>query len=677
MEYLGIYEVSTPTCVPFKEERMKHTLFTLRLRILSSYFLCMVGLASMGCSGHSPKTFSGPGDSSEKTSQEPNPVAYEPQTVIVQAQKEALMRYLDGQGIQFSLEELEASESLFVLRYQHPQKAEEFSKQIQAQPFVTFAAPNYQVTRHQLSTTSIPSAPYWLMQWGLQNVGQDSPRGLQGKVGADIKVLEAWETTRGSHEVLVGVVDTGIDIEHPDLRGNIWINGAEQEANGGRPCVDDDGNGYPDDVYGWNFISENQAERYCGTAVGTPYARDDHGHGTHVAGIIGALGNNHIGIAGINWNVKLVALKFLDAQGRGYLDDAIRAIFYAIKIRVHILNNSWGGGPYHPGMDLAIRRAEAAGILFVAAAGNEGFNNDFEPHYPSSYTHSSVLAVAATDNRDKLAKFSSYGVNSVHIGAPGVDILSTVPVVAGKPASQSYEAWSGTSMATPMVTGAAALLMAHKPDLRKNPADVKKILMRTVDRANEMEGKVASGGRLNIGRAFRWLDNRLKDNEPNYFDPDTFEVDEEEIQIEVKLGNNQKTDISRSFKNPQAKYVRLHFDYIDVDAPYFDLFAFYNMFNHPIYSVETMMVQDYWTPWIKGHTLSFRFANSKVKLLEYGPKDFPSRWDGIEAGGVNCRPSKTIHEWVTCDVIVGETVFYNHKGNGFKISKAQYLIEKE
>ena len=319
--------------------------------------------------------------------------------------------------------------------------------------------------------------------YGLHNVGQTG-----GTEDADIDAPEAWDITTGSPQVLVGIIDTGVDYRHPDIKANYWTNpgetgvdadGHDKQNNG----IDDDGNGFIDDFRGWDFANNDNDPL------------DDHDHGTHCAGTIGGRGDDGIGVAGVNWQVSLVGLKFLTASGSGTLEDAVEAIEYATKLGVAMTSNSWGGGGYSPTMDAAIAGANAAGILFIAAAGNDGNDNDLAPHYPSSYEHDNVIAVAATDHQDRLAGFSCYGAESVDVAAPGVAIYSTRTAGA-------YTLMSGTSMATPHVAGVAALVKAAYP--AAGIAELRARLVNTVDHVPSLAGKVASGGRIN---AFNALEN--------------------------------------------------------------------------------------------------------------------------------------------------------------------------
>jgi subtilisin family serine protease len=313
--------------------------------------------------------------------------------------------------------------------------------------------------------------------YALNNAGQTG-----GTAGSDIGAVKAWDITTGSKAVLVGVIDTGIDYTHPDIAANVWANpgetgvdtqGRDKSTNG----VDDDANGYADDFRGWDFVNNDNNPM------------DDQGHGTHTAGTIGAVGNNRTGVTGVNWNVSLVGMKFLGADGSGTLDAAIEAIEYSTKLGVKMTSNSWGGGGFSVAMEAAIKEARDKGILFVAAAGNEANDNDAAPTYPATYQLENVISVAATDHKDELAYFSNYGKKSVHLGAPGVDILSTAP--GGK-----YVQLSGTSMACPHVAGAAALIWGLFPS-----ADFKAVKTRLMNNAtgvSALADKAASAGRLSL-----------------------------------------------------------------------------------------------------------------------------------------------------------------------------------
>lgn len=322
-----------------------------------------------------------------------------------------------------------------------------------------------------------PNDPRFSELWGLHNTGQTG-----GTPDADIDAPEAWNMTTGNSNSVIAVIDTGVDYNHQDLSSNIWTNPGEIPDNG----IDDDGNGYIDDIHGWDFYNHDNNPM------------DDHMHGTHCAGTIAAVGNNGVGIVGVNWAAKIMALKFLSAGGYGYTSDAIAAIQYCTLMKqekgiaVVAMSNSWGGGGYSQALKDAITAADNAGILFVAAAGNGYSDNDLSPHYPSSYDVPNVIAVAATDGNDTLPSWSNYGATSVDLAAPGVDILSTVP-------SNNYGLLSGTSMATPHVSGVAALVRAKAPAYTHQ--QIEYLILSSVDPVTSLSGKMVTGGRLNAGNA--------------------------------------------------------------------------------------------------------------------------------------------------------------------------------
>jgi hypothetical protein len=344
---------------------------------------------------------------------------------------------------------------------------------------VRYAEPNFLLRASAHSGT--PDDPSFHSLWGLENFGQ-TVNGVPGIADADIDAAEAWGVTTGDPEVVVAVIDTGVDYDHPDLAANIWLNPGETCTGCRTDRVDNDGNGFVDDVRGWDFANEDS----------NPF--DDHGHGTHVAGTIGAIGNNGIGVAGVSWAVRLMPLKFLGADGSGATADAIRAVLYAVDEGAVVSNNSYGGDGFSQAFADAIAYADAQGSLFIASAGNSLSNIDVTPTYPASYDFPNVITVAATDSADRKAWFSNYGRRSVELGAPGDNIYSTVP-------GNGYEYLSGTSMASPHVAGAAAIAKAAFP--AASGVGVKALLLRTVDANASLDQQTATGGRLNVDSAVR------------------------------------------------------------------------------------------------------------------------------------------------------------------------------
>jgi subtilisin family serine protease len=407
----------------------------------------------------------------------------------------------------------------------------------QACPQVLYAEPDGTV---QVAGGVTPNDPRFGSLWALNNTGQSG-----GTPGDDIHAEAAWATTTGSGRTVVAVIDTGVDYNHPDLYQNIWINQAEIPTTRLRNLVDVDGDGlitfrdlndprnqgpgkitdvnhdgridasdilapmvldangndtglggwahhstqdgdlqHPDDLVGWNFVTNSN----------NPF--DDRGHGTHVAGTIGAMGDNGVGVTGINWRVQIMPLKFLDSSGSGTDSGAVAALNYAVRHGAAVSNNSWTGGGNDQSLYNAIAAARAAGHIYVAAAGNDGSNTDLAPAYPADFPLDNVVSVAATDRNDHLASFSNYGAATVDLAAPGVDILSTTP-------SSGYTVYSGTSMAAPQVTGVLALVRDLHPDWTYR--QVIDAVLDSADPVPGLKGKTVTGGRLDAAAAVNWL----------------------------------------------------------------------------------------------------------------------------------------------------------------------------
>jgi subtilisin family serine protease len=364
---------------------------------------------------------------------------------------------------------------------------------LSARDDVLYAEPNY-----ILHTDVTPNDPQFGQLYGMTKIGMP----------------QAWDTTKGDRNIVVGVVDEGVDLKHPDLQANIWTNPSPGSLPGFSPKVQLSSASYnvgegggaatvtvtrdPGDLHGFDFIR---------TTGDIPAEL----HGTHVAGTIGAVGNNGVGVAGVNWQVGIMSLRFIDqATNNGSEADAIKAYNYARQMRalwlssggaqganVRVLNNSYGGSSFSQASLDAISALNTANILFVAAAGNTSTNNDVAPHFPSSYDLPNVISVAATDNsapNEQLAGFSNFGARSVLLGAPGVGIISTTP-------NNTYSGLSGTSMATPHVSGAAALLLAQNPNL--TVAQLRALLEFNGDVAPALQGKSVSGRRLNVANSLQ------------------------------------------------------------------------------------------------------------------------------------------------------------------------------
>lgn len=379
-----------------------------------------------------------------------------------------------------------------LLKWQVPKsQVEAVLQELNNNPKVAYAEPDHTVYlddyqyRAEPSNTpeSKPDDLFFDKLWGLHNEGQTG-----GAVGADIDAMKAWEVTKGSGEIAVGVIDTGIDYTHPDLVDNMWTNPNEIPGDG----IDNDNNGYVDDMHGINSYDD----------TGDPM--DTHSHGTHVAGTIGATGNNGVGVTGVNHKVSLIGCKFIKPSGGGSISDAIKCLDYFIDLKlagtdIRLTNNSWGGGSRSEAMIAALQRSHDAGMLFISSAGNAGENNDEVAHYPSSYDSvDSVMAVAATTHSDYKSGFSNYGRTSVDLGAPGSSIYSTVP-------NDGYSSKSGTSMASPHAAGAAALLLAANPGLTH--IEVKALLMETGDPLDALANNTVSGKRINVANAIEAASN--------------------------------------------------------------------------------------------------------------------------------------------------------------------------
>jgi subtilisin family serine protease len=344
---------------------------------------------------------------------------------------------------------------------------------------VEYAEPNWIYTH---SATS--NDPYYTngSLWGMYGDATSPANQFGSQAG------EAWAAGHTScGDVWVGVIDEGYMYTHTDLAANAGTNPGEIPGNG----IDDDGNGYVDDVYGWDFDGNNN----------TVFDGVDDDHGTHVAGTIGAVGGNGTGVAGVCWNVKLINAKFLGKRG-GTTANAIKAVDYMTDLKTRhglnmvATNNSWGGGGFSQGLQDAIGRAGNAGILFIAAAGNSGANNDTTASYPSNYPNANIIAVAALTSSGALASYSQYGATTVDICAPGSGIYSTVPARSQGNVVSGYASYSGTSMATPHVAGAAALYKSSHPGA--SAADVKAAIMGSAVPTASCNGKVVSNGRLNV-----------------------------------------------------------------------------------------------------------------------------------------------------------------------------------
>ncbi len=413
----------------------------------------------------------------DRSNQSPKKATYVPGELLVKYRLSARRASLEDSQRQRGISTLRTFRSIGVRHLKLPEgmTVKEAMEIYQDDSDVAYAEPNFY--RH---ATLIPDDGDFDLLWALLNTGQ-VVKGTSGTPDADIDAPEAWDTQTGSSTVVVAVLDTGADWNHEDLTDNIWNN--DDEAEDG---ADSDGNGYIDDIRGWDFVKMPDGDND---------PDDDHSgtyHGTHVSGTIGAKGDNGTGVTGVNWSVSIMPLKILDDQGSGLVSHEIEAIDYAIANGANIINASFSGESYSQSEYDAIRDARDDGVLFVAAAGNYGQDNGDIPAYPASYELDNIIGVAATNQNDGLAWFSNYGATSVDVAAPGVNIYSTK-------AGDSYQYLSGTSMATPHVAGLAALIWAEDAGFTYDR--IKKRILNGVDVLPALTGEILMAGRINANNS--------------------------------------------------------------------------------------------------------------------------------------------------------------------------------
>lgn len=452
------------------------------------YFVCiaMVAIAFAGCSkvNEQPAVQDNATETSLKSASLTEDYNMVPDEILVKfkngtdaSKKTALLEKLGGklkQKVLSKMMEKAGDKEGISLITINGTVAEALAK-VKGDPDIEYAEPNFIYTHFDG-----PSDPYFSngSLWGMYSASS-TPANAFG-CGA----VNAWTKGHsGSSSVYVGVIDEGIQFDHPDLLGQIWTNPDESAGDG----IDNDGDGYIDDMHGWDFAN-NDNTIFDGGIGSTVDA-----HGTHVSGTIGAKPNNG-GVVGLNWGITIISAKFLGSNG-GTTANAVLAVDYITKLKslknlnIVATNNSWGGGGYSQALYDAIKRANDAGILFVAAAGNNKSNNDRRASYPSNYDLPNVIAVAAITSTGSLASFSNYGAVTVDLGAPGQGIYSTVPM-------NSYASYSGTSMATPHVTGACALYAASNPGA--NVTTIKNAILNSTIKTTSLVGKTVTGGRLNV-----------------------------------------------------------------------------------------------------------------------------------------------------------------------------------
>jgi len=417
-----------------------------------------------------------------------NPPAYVPGEILVKWTSSAKTESTASILVQMGGSRIKSFQTIGVdhVKLSAGKSVEAAISELQNDPQVAYAEPNYYRT-----LKAMPNDEFFACcQWGLNNTGQ-TIAGVKGAVDADIDAPEAWDITTGSKGVVVAVIDTGINWNETDLYENLWFNPGEGTSNDG---IDNDGNGYIDDFIGWNFVDHNSS----------PW--DDHHHGSHVSGIIGASGNNGHGVSGVCWRVSIMALKAFDAQGNGTTSDIVSALIYAHQMGARVINLSFGDYSYSQSEKDAIDLNSQA--VVVCAAGNEGSDNDGTPHYPSGYPSFNIISVAASDQFDNLAVFdqgkTNFGASTVDLAAPGDYILSTW--------STSGEFWylSGTSMAAPMVSGTAALMLSVAS---LSPSQIISTILSNVDPKPNYAGLMTSSGRLNAYKSLRAVAPGGKDDD--------------------------------------------------------------------------------------------------------------------------------------------------------------------
>lgn len=443
--------------------------------------------------------------------------------------------------------------------------------QLKHLPEVELIEPNY-IYELQVADVSEPLAasandPELLKSWGLLNQGQPDGWGRPGRPGFDVGAAKAWPQQTGSKDIVVAVIDSGLNLRHPEFEGNLWIN--EKESKG-VPGVDDDQNGYVDDIHGYDFVNSD----------GDPM--DDHGHGTHVTSIIGAKGDNQVGSAGVAWNLSLMPLKFATKEGKGNLELGLKAIQYATRMGARIINNSWGGQGPSEILTKVVEDANRRNVLFVAAAGNSGWDNAEKPIYPASLKNENVISVAAYDPHGQLWNGSCYGSSTVHLGAPGFDVW-------GLWGSQ-YRKATGTSMAAPHVSGVAALVLSQEPQL--NVRELKQRLLETAKSIPPLEGKIMGAGSVD---AFYAINRRIpppSDANPNLWPnkkPLSISsahpyVDNQEVEWEVKVEG--------------AKEISLYFETFDLESRK-DFVELHDQTGRKLFSLTGKTGQG-WSPIVSG-----------------------------------------------------------------------------
>jgi thermitase len=442
-------------------------------------------------------------------------------------------------------------------------------------PLIEYVEPNY---IYRINRT--PNDPLLGRLWGISNTGAADSAGTVGISGVDVDAVRAWDIQTGSEDVVVAVIDTGVNYNHPDLKPNMWINEVEAQGQAG---VDDDKNGIVDDIHGANFVE-------AAKPTGNPM--DDQGHGSHCSGTIAARGDDGVGLVGVAWKAKIMGVKFLSASGSGTLEGAVQSINYANKMGAKILSNSWGGGGFTQSLKDVIDQSNQRGALFVAAAGNDSNNNDSNATYPATYDVPNIVSVAALNNKGEVASFSNFGRNKVHIGAPGVNVVSVT--------TTGYESWSGTSMAAPHVSGVAVLLASQEPGL--SGIQLKERLLRTAKPLVSLKNKVQSKGFVN---AYNALTNQVP--APDLNDPEFWGSKDEAISTAHPYKDNTKQEWI--LKVDGANEISLYFSKFDMENGY-DFVELFDV-NGKLIQKLTGNNDDSYSAVISGNTVRVVFTSDE------------------------------------------------------------------
>jgi len=522
-----------------------------------------------------------------------------PGEVLVKFKKGAKKNFFKKMNYSMNVkEEINTSFGEYALLEVYSFEKNALIKELSSNDAIEFAEPNYiykaigkkDYSYDQYNYSSLTQDPMYGDLWGLENNGANEPAGNRGNSspsgisGADVNAKAAWSITKGDRAIKIAVIDTGVDYNHPDLKDNMWTNSAEANGIAG---VDDDGNGYIDDIHGYDFANND----------GDPM--DGNGHGTHCSGTIAASHNN-IGIAGVMENASIVAVKFLTDEGSGSTADAIKAVDYATKVGVDIMSNSWGGGGASQALEDAIKRASDAGIVFTAAAGNSSTDNNTTPHYPSNYDVANVISVASHTYNDVLSSFSCYGSQTVHVAAPGQNILSTTP-------GNAYDVYSGTSMATPHVSGVIGLYLSQRG--RVDHSDLKNMLMKTSVYQRAYDRKTISAGRVD---AYNLLTDTIT-SRPAKPDPSAWISRAWDFESEHPYKNDVSE--SKTITIPGAKFIRVVIKKYEIENRY-DLLHIIDGNGNTIQSVSGAG-DNYETEYVEGDSLELKFQ-SDASVTKWG-----------------------------------------------------------